>query len=342
MSLRHSAKPCSARRSEAFDSTIRLDLTHNPYSSCPVAIEAVDARLDSPPESLAAAFRHRLGEVYRVPAGSIRLFGSVDAAIRVLASCHPGPTVVFPPAAAATLVAESRRGSDVVSIARGAGNDTIVGPEIASDIPADSLAIVDSPSNPLGSIVTPVDAVRLSRACTCVVIDERFAEFSGFSLLPLALELDNFVVIRSFTPWAGMPEIACSWAVAPAGLAEELELGANAVNSEAMAGAMATLESHASVAPTLKLVREERSRLFRFLRRLSFLQPLPSWGPFITGRVTVVSRQDLIDGLAKRGILIHAPGEPGLEEYVRIGIGSRTAMDRLRAALLELGPELVA
>ena len=342
MSLRHSAKPTSGRRSDGFDSTIRLDLTHNPYSSCPGAIEAVDERLESPRESLPTTFRHRLAEVYRVPVGSIRLFGSVDAAIRVLASRHPGPIVVFPPADVATLVTESCERSDLVSIARGACSDTVVGPEFASDIPADSLTIIDSPSNPLGSIVTPADVVRLSRACACVVIDERFAEFSAFSLLPLALELDNVVVMRSFAAWAGLPEIACSWAVAPAGLVEELELGTNAVRPQALAGAMATLENHALVAASLKLVREERSRLFRFLRRLSYLQPLPSWGPFITGRVTVASRQDLIDGLAMRGIGIHAPGEPGLEEYVRIGIGSRTAMDRLRAALLELGPELVA
>ena len=104
---------------------------------------------------------------------------------------------------------------------------------------------------------------------------------------------------------------------------------------------MATLQNRASVAATLKLVREERSRLYRFLRRFSFLEPLPSWAPFITARVTIVSRQNLIDGLAKRGIRIHAPSEPGLEDYVRIGIGSRTAMDRLRAALLELGPSLI-
>jgi histidinol-phosphate aminotransferase len=184
--------------------------------------------------------------------------------------------------------------------------------------------------------------VRLSRACVCVVIDERFAEYSEFSLLPLAQELENVVVMRSFAPWSGLPEISCAWAVAPPGLAEAFDLASTAVQPEAVAGAMATLENRGSVAATLKLVREERSRLYRFLRRLSFLQPLPSWGPFITGRVAIVSRQNLIDGLAKRGIRIHAPEEPGLEDYVRIGIGSRTAMDRLRAALLELGPELVA
>jgi histidinol-phosphate/aromatic aminotransferase/cobyric acid decarboxylase-like protein len=342
MNLHRPPRYDSAPRSDAFDTAIRLDLTHNPYGPCPAASEAVEAGWESPPESLAATFRRRLSEVYRVPAGSIHLLGSVDSAIRLLASRHPGPIITFPPAVTANLVAESRGRSDLVSIARGACGDAVVGPEFASDIPANGLAIIDSPSNPLGSIISPADAVRLSRACTGVVIDERFAEFSEFSVLPLALELDNVIVMRSFASWSGLPEVSCAWAVSRPELAEALALTATAVRPEAIAGAMATLENQATVAATLKLVREERSRLYRFLRRLSFLEPLPSWGPFITGRVTVVSRQNLIDGLAKRGIRIHATEEPGLEDYVRIGIGSRTAMDRLRAALLELGPELVA
>jgi histidinol-phosphate/aromatic aminotransferase/cobyric acid decarboxylase-like protein len=342
MSLRRATRHTSNPRSDVFYPTIRLDLTHNPYGPCPTAIEAVQACLESPTDLLAATFRRRLGQIYRVPVGSIHLFASIDSAIRGLASRHPGPVIAFPPATTATLIAESRRSCDIVSIARGACGDAVVGPDFASDIPANGLAIIDSPSNPLGSIVSPADAVRLSRACACVVIDERFAEYSGFSLLPLAQELDNVVVMRSFAPWSGLPQTSCAWAVAPPGLAEACELATAAVKPEAIAGAMATLENQESVAATLKLVREERSRLYRFLRRLSFLEPLPSWGPFITGRVAIVSRQDLMDGLAKRGIRIHAPEEPGLEDYVRIGIGSRTAMDRLRAALLELGPELVA
>jgi histidinol-phosphate aminotransferase len=342
MNLHRPARQTSAQRSAAFDPTIRLDLAHNPYGPCPAAIEAVEACLESSLELLAATFRRRLSEVYRVPVGSIHLFECVDSAIGALADRHLGPIIAFPPAATANLVAESCRRSDIVSITRGACGDAVVGPEFAADIPANGLAIIDSPSNPLGSIVSPADMMRLSRACTCVVIDERFAEFSEFSLLPLARELDNVIVMRSFAPWAGLPESCCAWAVAPPKLAEGFERAMTAVQPEAIAGAMATLENQASVSATLKLVREERSRLYRFLRRLSFLQPLPSWGPFITSRVTVVSRQNLVDGLAKRGIRIHAPEEPGLEEYVRIGIGSRSAMDRLRSALLELGPELIA
>jgi histidinol-phosphate aminotransferase len=342
MSLHPSVGRASAPRRDAFDPTIRLDLTHNPYGPCPAAIEAIEMGSESPSESLLTAFRRRLSEVYRVPAGSIHLLGSVDTAIRDIAHRHVGPLIAFPPAASANLIAECYPGSHTVSIARGAACDGVIGPDFASDIPVNGLAVIESPSNPLGSIVSPADAVRLSRACACVVIDERFAEFSEFSLLPLARELDNVVVVRSFESWAGLPGVSCAWAVAPPRLSHLLEFTHTVVEPEAIAGAMATLHDRASVAATLKLVREERSRLYRFLRRLSFLEPVPSWAPFITARVTIVPRQDLVAGLTKRGIRIHAPPETGLEEYVRIGIGSRTAMDRLRAALLELGPELVA
>jgi histidinol-phosphate aminotransferase len=341
MSLHRSVGRASARRCDEFDSTIRLDLTQNPYGPCPAAIEAVETHLESPPGSLAAAFRRRLSEVYRVPGASVHLVESLDASIRGVARRHIGPLITFPPSASATLIADCCRESDAVWIARGLARDAVIGPDFASDLPENGIAVIDSPSNPLGSILSPADAVRLARASMCVVVDERFAEFSEFSLLPLALELDNVIVLRSFESWAGLSESSCSWAVAPARLVEALELGPAAAKPEAIAGAMATLWDRPSMAATLKLVREERSRLYRFLRRLSFLEPLPSWAPFITARVSMTPRQNLIEGLMKRGIRIHAPAEPGLEEYVRIGIGSRTAMDRLRAALLELGPELV-
>jgi histidinol-phosphate aminotransferase len=341
MTLQRSAGRNITPRRGAFDPTIRLDLTQNPYGPCPAATEALEIGPESSIESLVATFRRRLSEVYRVPAGSIHLFGSVDAAIRGFVDSHAGPLVIFPPAATATRVREGCRGSDIVSIARGSGWDATIGPDAAADIPEAGLAVIDSPSNPLGSIVAPADAVRLSRACTCVVVDEQFAEYSEFSLLPLALELDNLVVVRSFDSWAGLPGTSCAWAVAPPRLARLSDHAHPVVELEAIAGAMATLQDRASVAATLKLVRDERSRLFRFLRKLSFLEPLPSWAPFIMARATIVPRQQLIEGLAQRGIRVHAPSEPGLEDYVRIGIGSRTAMDRLRAALLEIGPALV-
>ena len=91
----------------------------------------------------------------------------------------------------------------------------------------------------------------------------------------------------------------------------------------------------------LALIRDERSRLYRALRKLSYLQPLPSWGPFVAARVEVGDRDQLLALLGARGIRVHAPQEPGLERYIRIGIGMRSSMEYLRQSLLDIAPEML-
>ena len=52
----------------------------------------------------------------------------------------------------------------------------------------------------------------IRRLGTVALMDERrFAEYSGFSLLPLARELDNVLIIRSFESWSRLPELTCAW-----------------------------------------------------------------------------------------------------------------------------------
>jgi histidinol-phosphate/aromatic aminotransferase/cobyric acid decarboxylase-like protein len=161
-------------------------------------------------------------------------------------------------------------------------------------------------------------------------------------LLHLSAEFENVVVVRSFEYWAGIDDPPCAWVAAPPRIAAALGLDGHLPRWEALAGAMATLDSLDTVDATLRLLREERSRLYRFLRKLSFLEPVPSWAPFLSARVDLVPRARVISGLAARNIHVHAPEEAGLERVIRIGIGSRSAMDRLRAALLEVASELLA
>ena len=341
MRLDRRASRSLTRSLDRFEPILRLDLVRNPYGPCPAALEAVEMRVETPGDSLTTAFRRRLSDINRVPIEAIHLLSNANSGLRSIAKDHTGPFVCFPPSAAATLVSDSRPLSTIVSIARGPNREGIIGAEVAADIPEDGIGVIDSPSDPLGSILSPADAVRLSRACRYLVLDERFAEFSEFSLLPLAMELENVMVVRSFEAWAGLQDQSCAWAVASPRLAAALGLEHAVLEPDVIASALATLDSRASVSATLKLVREERSRLYRLLRKLTFLEPLPSWAPFVSARVAMAPREAVVDGLLARGIRVHAPLQSGLEQFVRIGIGSRTTMDRLRLALLEIATELV-
>lgn len=188
----------------------------------------------------------------------------------------------------------------------------------------------------------PTDAVRLARACQLVVVDERFGEFSNFSLRGVASEFQNIVILASYEKWLTGQESLCGWAIAPPELAASLGIQSQFADPIAIANAIALFQDRRGLETSVRLARQERSRLYRLLRKFSFVEPIPSWGPFMSARVRVVSREKVVEALLDRGIRVHAPQEPDLEEFIRISIGSRVAMERLSAALHDLGPVLLS
>jgi histidinol-phosphate aminotransferase len=323
-------------------STARLDLTRNPFGPCPAALEALEARDGHLPADVPQALSRQLGITFRVPREAIVLTEGADAGLAAVVRALDGPLVLVPPSTLATMVAASEPSRPVHLLARGPGRLGSVPADVAGDLPVHGVAVVDSPTDPLGAVLRPQNAVRLARGCRWLVVDERFAEFGGTSLLPLALEFPNIVVIRSFAAWAGIAEPGVGWVMGPPALRQAICGTVASPSPRAVAAALATLEHLADVEATLRVVRAERSRLFRLLRKFSFLQPLPSWGPYLAARVELVDRDTLVVGLASRGVCVDAPPEPGLERFVRIGIGTRREMQILESALRELAPELVS
>lgn len=320
---------------------LRLDRIEHPFGPCPAALEAIEAVPEASAGSLAMQLRQQLGRGYRLSPDAIRLYPGADAALHAVIDVLTGPIVTFPPSATSALVERTWPEREMVFIRRGVGQGSEVESDVASDLPIGSIALAGSPADPLGTLLAPADAVRLARACRYLIIDERYAEFGGQSLLRLASEFDNIVIVRSFEGWAGLERAPCAWVVASPRLASRFGTLEHQPGPCATAAAIATLDNAGAVEATLKLVREERSRLYRLLRKFSFLEPLPSWGPFVTARAAAGQRDEIVARLFERGVRVHAPAQPGLERHIRIGIGTRSAMERLRTALLDLAPELM-
>lgn len=313
-----------------------------PAIAPPVAVSEALGRIPEGSDELQETLvRHRLATEYRVAERSLVLVEDLDVAVATIAAQLTGPLVLFPPSATAGRLGPALEHRQVVELARGFSRDGAIALESASDLPHDGLAIVGSPSDPLANVLAANDAVRLARSCAWLVIDERYADYAGQSLLNVASEFPNVIVLRSFQARLGATGANPGWAV---GSPKARDLLA-AISSHLPPGiAQAILTASADRAASrmlLSLVRDERSRLFRALRKLSYLQPLPSWGPFVAARVEVGNRDTLLALLCARGIQIHAPEEPGLERYVRIGIGTRTSMEFLRQALLDIAPEML-
>src|SRR5206468_11935703 len=84
------------------------------------------------------------------------------------------------------------------------------------DLPRGATALVASPNDPTGTLLSAQDAVRLSRRCELVVVDERHGEYGGRSLVPLVREFDNVIVLQTFETWAGLSGFPFAFAIGPA------------------------------------------------------------------------------------------------------------------------------
>lgn len=285
--------------------------------------------------------RHRLAATFRLAERNLVLLSDLDSALAGIAAQTSGPLVLFPPSAMSGLHGSATGRREVVEIARGFSRDGAITLEAATDLPHDGVAIIASPGDPLANVPGANDVVRLARSCAWLVIDERYAEYAGQSLLSVASEFPNVVVLRSFQARLGATGSNSGWAVGSSRARELLEAVSSPLPARIAQAALAADSDKSAGQMLLSQVRDERSRLYRALRKLSYLQPLPSWGPFVAARVEVGNRETLLARLCERGIRVHAPQEPGLERYVRIGIGTRSTMECLRRALLDIAPEML-
>jgi len=192
-----------------------------------------------------------------------------------------------------------------------------------------------SPNNPDGQLLPEESLLRLLSLPLVVVLDEAYVEFSSKSHVRLVAEHQNLIVLRTFSKWAGLAGLRVGYGVFPLSLMPalwRLKSPYN-VNGAAQAAALATLEDlHEAKANIAKIVAE-RARLLTKLEDLAFLHPYDSEANYILCRLEGLSLEDLRAILEARGILVRYYGSPGLEDCIRITVGTPTQDDSLLVVL---------
>ena len=89
-------------------------------------------------------------------------------------------------------------------------------------------------------------------------------------------------------------------------------------------------------------VREEKSRLYRTLRKLNMIRPHPSWANFMLARIERGDPDMFEHALRDRAIVIHRPPHPELSNCFRISATTPEATGALKEALIEAAAESVA
>lgn len=205
---------------------------------------------------------------------------------------------------------------------------------LAAVTPKTKVIFLANPNNPTGNSTPEPDIITLLETGLIVVVDEAYCEFSGETVAPLVTKYPNLIVLRTFSKWAGLAGLRVGYGLFPPEVAEyilRIKIPYN-VNAAAMVAVEESLKDIDYLRSTVKLLVQERERLFAELRKIDWLTPYPSKANFILCRVegnAVQLRQKLQD----KGILIRYYDDALLRDYVRISVGKPEHTDALMAVL---------
>lgn len=203
------------------------------------------------------------------------------------------------------------------------------------------MVVLQSPNNPTGNTTSNTTIVQLLHRGVWVVVDETYFEFSDRTVAPLVTEFDNLVVLRSFSPWAGLQGLPVGYALCSHRAASRLQrlTPPGGLNRAAQLAAIASLQDRETLKLRVRRIRLERGRLYRQLRKLNLLQPYPSATNFLLCRMTRGDAQMVQRQLQDEGILVKAISDRWLENHLRIGVGRPEDTNTLIVSLKKLAAE---
>lgn len=329
----------------------KLSSNENPFDPLPSVVEAVAAsakHVNRYPDASALPLRAALAARFGVSADEVLVgAGSVSLLAQfIAAAAGPGDEVVY-----SWRSFEAYPG--LVSVA-GATSVTVPNrPDHRHDLEAMAAAVTDrtrvaivcSPNNPTGTIVTAAEFDAFMAAVPddlLVLLDEAYIEFvrdeASVDGRPLIGRYPNLVVLRTFSKAYGLAGLRVGYAIGPIGILDAarstaIPLGVTAAST---AGALASLEpaAEAELFARVDAITVRRRRLHQALLAQGWPVPEPH-GNFVwlpTGAATA----EVADRLFEAGLVTRAFPPEG----IRISIGEEESGDILLRILGELVPAL--
>lgn len=200
----------------------------------------------------------------------------------------------------------------------------------ASFRPDSRLIWLCNPNNPSGSVVEKqalkelVEA--LPRGCW-LVLDEAYGEFAEEHILPDIRRLIErelpVVSVRTFSKAYALAGARLGYALASPATVQLIDTVAEPFNANriALAGAKATINKDIDlVRKNIQRIRCDRDALILSLQKRGY-EPLPSQSNFVLFHCGTPAGE-LAEKLLRRGCIVRPAGGWGLEEHIRVTVGS--------------------
>lgn len=331
--------------------TIKLNTNENPWPPGPAVARALadfdPARLRRYPPPWADAFRQTAADLAGVTPDQVLATNGGDELLRLLFTTFldPGtPVVTTRPSYSLYPVLAAIQDCPVVEVPMNEAFDLPTELAGQANAAAAGITALVNPHAPSGRLFPAAEIAALADALDGILlVDEAYVDFVDPALahdsVALVRERDNLVLLRTLSKGYALAGLRFGYGIGAPGLIEPMltktrdSYNVDTISQELATAALAdqdwARDNHARV-------RTERDRLAGALHRLGFDSP-DSQTNFLFARVPEGCRAaELKDGLRDAGILVRHFDHPGLDDRLRISIGTPEEDDRLLATLARL------
>jgi histidinol-phosphate aminotransferase len=326
---------------------VKLASNETPYAPHPQVLEAVEAQLrtlNRYPDPEKSLLRRRISERTGVPIGNVAVGnGSCEILLAAAAAMlEPGAELVYAwPSFSMYPQLAAMSGATAVTVPLTAAGEHDLEAMAAQVTAATRLVIVCNPNNPSATALTPatLDAwvAELPRH-VAVVVDEAYVEFSALQDPDDSLDLvgrhPNLVLLRTFSKVYGLCGLRAGYALCPESfrLAVDRVRQPFSVNALAQAAATEALNHQDEVERRVEQNVIERVYVESELQDRG-LETTESQANFSWVSLGDRDEGEVVEGLARQGVIVRAGKDLGEAGRMRVTYGSRRENDRFLAAL---------
>ncbi len=204
----------------------------------------------------------------------------------------------------------------------------------------DSCTIFANPNAPTGIGLTRDEVRQMiirSPKDRIFIVDEAYCDFGGESCIPLLSEFNNLIIVRTFSKSLSFAGQRLGYVVSNPEIIKSIFTVKNSFNHFPVdfitqTAAKAACSDVVYYAQTARMVVEQRESLTAFLKERGWTV-IDSQTNFVFVRKEGLKGHDIYETVKKAGLLIRHFATPGIEDFVRITIGTKEQMDSLKEVL---------
>lgn len=317
---------------------IKLNTNENPYPPSPLVKAAISEIPEDSfrlyPDPAATALVKKISKVYEVHPEQVFVgVGSDDVlALAFLTFFHSDKPVLFPEISYSFYpVWASLFGIPYKTVPL---NDAL---ELEPSAPCKENGgiVFPNPNAPTGCALslTAVEEIVRNNPDVVVIVDEAYVDFGAESALPLIHSYDNLLVVQTFSKSRSMAGARIGFACGNEKLIRYLSDVKYSFNSYTMsrmaiAAGVASLTDQAYFRAQCEKIIATRERAKKRFTALGFTFP-DSKANFIFVKHQAVPATELFAALREQKIFVRHFNQPGIENYLRITIGTDEEMEKL-------------